>query len=340
METEIQAIRAEAEAFPLTTAAEAEEFHRKFTSKKGSVSALFDRFRELAGPEKAKAGKPLNELKQFATEKLQAFQAGLSSAPKSAAPEDLTLPADPHFTGSRHPLMITLNKILGIFTRIGFTIEDGPEVETGWHNFTALNMPEDHPARDMQDTFFISEDPEMVLRTHTSNVQIRVMERTKPPIRILAPGKVYRNETISARSHCFFHQVEGLVIEENVNFPDMIATLDYFAKQMFGGNTTIRLRPSYFPFTEISAEMDVSCMVCEGKGCQVCKHSGWVEVMGCGMMDPAVLQNCGIDPEKYSGYAFGMGIERMTLLLNRMPDLRIFSQNDARFLSQFERINL
>ena len=335
MEENIQSILADLSAYPVTTG-NVEEFKQRFSGKKGALTLLFDAFRELPGPEKAKFGKPINELKQLAAAKQAELLAAQEASQAVEGPSDLTLPGDPHFTGGRHPLSIIRNRITSIFEKIGFVIADGPEIEDDWHNFSALNMPEDHPARDMQDTFFFPEG--MLLRTHTSNVQIRVMENSKPPIRILAPGKVYRNETVSARAHAFFHQVEGLYIDKDVSFTDMIQVLDYFAKQMFGSHTQVRLRPSFFPFTEISAEMDITCMICSGKGCNVCKHSGWVEIMGCGMVDPAVLTNCGIDPEEYSGFAFGMGIERIAMLTYDVNDLRIFSQNDLRFLKQFETI--
>lgn len=340
MEEQIKQIRLDIESFLAEDQANPEEFKRKFTGKKGSINTLFESFRVLPGPEKAKYGKPLNELKTFGQEKFKSLQAKAEVKKDVSAPDDLTLPGDPGFVGSRHPLIITLNKILNIFRRVGFSIADGPEIEDDWHNFAALNMPENHPARDMQDTFFIQENPDIVLRTHTSNVQIRVMEQQKPPIRILAPGRVYRNETISARAHCFFHQIEGLYIDRDVSFPDMMQVLDYFAKQMFGPETKIKLRPSFFPFTEISAEMDVTCMICKGKGCNVCKHTGWVEVLGCGMVDPAVLENCNIDPSEYSGYAFGIGVERMAMMLYGINDLRIFSQNDIRLLDQFKKITV
>lgn len=335
MEENIQSILADLSAYPVTSG-NVEEFKQRFSGKKGALTLLFDAFRELPGPEKAKFGKPINELKQLAAAKQAELLAAQEASQAVEGPSDLTLPGDPHFTGGRHPLSIIRNRITSIFEKIGFVIADGPEIEDDWHNFSALNMPEDHPARDMQDTFFFPEG--MLLRTHTSNVQIRVMENSKPPIRILAPGKVFRNETVSARAHAFFHQVEGLYIDKDVSFTDMIQVLDYFAKQMFGSHTQVRLRPSFFPFTEISAEMDITCMICSGKGCNVCKHSGWVEILGCGMVDPAVLTNCGIDPEEYSGFAFGMGIERITMLTYDVNDLRIFSQNDLRFLKQFETI--
>lgn len=338
MEEDIRQLLAEVNDFPLSNREDAEEYKRRFTGRKGAIAGLFDSFRALPGPEKARFGKELNLLKQAAEGRLKDFLKELSAPKASAGPADKTLPGDPFFAGSRHPLSTMLNRMVSVFRKIGFTIADGPEIEDDWHNFSALNMPENHPARDMQDTFFIQTDPAVLLRTHTSNVQIRVMENQKPPIRILAPGRVYRNETISARAHCFFHQLEGLYVDKNVSFPDLVSVLDYFAKEMFGPETKVRLRPSFFPFTEISAEMDVSCMICKGKGCNVCKYTGWVEVLGCGMVDPAVLENCGIDPDVYSGYAFGMGVERMAMLTYDVNDLRIFSQNDTRFLEQFSKL--
>lgn len=340
MENKIKELLAEIQGYEISNAEQAENFRLKYLVRKGEVNALFNDFKALPGPEKAKVGKPLNELKNIAQDKLNNWKSNASAHISVDAPDDLTLPGDPYRMGSRHPLSITLNRIIRIFEKLNFRIADGPEIEDDWHNFTALNFPPDHPARDMQDTFFLSEDRNYALRTHTSNVQIRVMENQEPPIRILAPGRVYRNETVSARAHCFFHQVEGLYVDEHVSFPDMTQVLDYFAKQMFGAETKIKLRPSYFPFTEISAEMDVSCMICEGAGCAVCKHTGWVEIMGCGMVDPNVLENCKIDPDKYSGYAFGMGVERIAQLLFRVPDLRLYSQNDVRFLNQFKKITL
>jgi phenylalanyl-tRNA synthetase alpha chain len=334
MEDKIKAVYADLAAH---TGQDIEEFKRLFTGKNGVISQLFEDFKDIPGPEKGKFGKLLNELKNAATARFTELQAGATVKKSSAAPDDLTLPGDAHFIGSRHPLSIVQNRIVSIFEKIGFSIADGPEIEDDWHNFTALNMPEDHPARDMQDTFFLSEG--MLLRTHTSNVQIRVMKDQEPPIRILAPGKVFRNETVSARAGAFFHQVEGLYIDKDVSFTDMVQVLDYFAKQMFGSETKVKLRPSFFPFTEISAEMDVSCMICGGSGCNVCKHTGWVEILGCGMVDPVVLENCGIDPNVYSGYAFGMGIERIAMLSYGINDLRLFSQNDLRFLQQFQVLN-
>lgn len=339
MKEAIGKIKNEIDAYPVEAPEGIEDYKSRFTGKKGVINDLFESFKELPGPEKATYGKLLNELKNYALTKQEAIQETIASKKtRIDQPDDLTLPGDPHFIGSRHPLSITMNKILSIFEKIGFTVADGPEIEDEWHNFDALNIAQNHPARDMQDTFFVDEKG-YVLRTHTSNVQIRTMETQKPPIRILAPGRVYRNETISARAHCFFHQVEGLYVDEDVSFPDLMQVLDHFAKEMFGVESRIRLRPSYFPFTEISAEMDVTCAVCGGKGCNLCKYTGWVEIMGCGMVDPQVLINCGIDPDKYSGYAFGMGVERIAQLLYRVPDLRIYSQNDLRFLHQFQNLN-
>jgi phenylalanyl-tRNA synthetase alpha chain len=284
--------------------------------------------------QKKEFGQKLNELRAKAEEKVNALKEQLGgSSKKSDKQLDLSMPAEPFQLGARHPISLVKNDIINIFSRIGFTVADGPEIEDDWHNFSALNFPEDHPARDMQDTFFVSGD--MALRTHTSSIQVRVMETQKPPIRILAPGRVYRNEAVSARANCFFHQVEGLYIDKNVSFADLKQTLLYFAKEMFGENTNIRLRPSYFPFTEPSAEVDVSCNLCGGKGCNVCKHTGYLEILGCGMVDPNVLKNCGIDPEIYSGFAFGMGIERIAMLKYGVDDLRHFFDNDIRFLKQF-----
>lgn len=334
MDEKIQEIRT---AMAAHSGSDVDEFKRLYTGKNGAINALFADFKALPGPEKAIYGKVLNELKQEGQALQKALVESKKVNVKVDSPDDLTLPGEPHFDGSRHPLSIIQNRILSIFTKIGFTVATGPEIEDDWHNFTALNIAEDHPARDMQDTFFLEDGK--VLRTHTSNIQIRVMENNEPPIRILAPGKVFRNETVSARAHAFFHQVEGLYVDKKVSFPDMVQDLDYFGKQMFGSETKIKLRPSFFPFTEISAEIDVSCMICGGKGCTVCKYTGWVEIMGCGMVDPAVLENCGIDPTVYSGYAFGMGIERIAMLVYGVNDLRLFSQNDVRFLKQFESIN-
>lgn len=323
-----------------STKDEVEQFRLKYLSKKGVLADLFAEMKNIPADQRKAYGQQVNELKVKVEEKLQSFQSILEAAEDqtSGSPVDLTLPAAPLPLGSRHPITLIRNRILHIFSRIGFTVSDGPEIEDDWHNFTALNFPENHPARDMQDTFFIEMkggSDSIALRTHTSSVQVRVMETTQPPIRSLMPGRVYRNEAISARAHCFFHQVEGLYIDEGVTFADMKQTLLYFSREMFGAETQIRLRPSYFPFTEPSAEMDVTCEICKGKGCNVCKYTGWLEIMGCGMVDPNVLKNCGIDPEKYSGYAFGMGIERIAMLKYGVKDLRLFSENDVRFLRQF-----
>ncbi|MEO0895199.1 MAG: phenylalanine--tRNA ligase subunit alpha [Bacteroidota bacterium] len=336
----IKSLLGEIKDFQVKTEEELEAYRRKFTNKKGIINDLFSEFRGLPGDQKRDIGKPLNELKTIAQNRLQEFQQSLKAASRGAdRPHDLTLPGDPHIAGSRHPLSIVQNKIVSIFERLGYTIAEGPEIEDDFHNFTALNFPDNHPARDMQDTFFVNRNPDYLLRTHTSSVQVRVMENEEPPIRVLAPGRVYRNEAISARAHCFFHQVEGLVVDEGISFADMKQSLLYFVREIFGEDTNIQLRPSYFPFTEISAEMDVTCRICGGKGCNVCKHTGWVEIMGCGVVDPNVLANCNIDPDKYSGFAFGMGVERIAQLLYRVPDLRLYSQNDIRFLKQFNRIN-
>lgn len=323
---------------------EVEQFRLRFLSKKGILAELFAAMKSIPAEEKKQYGAQVNELKQAAEAKLASFQEMLEAAADQAAATDidLTLPAEPLTLGARHPILLIRERILQIFSRIGFTVADGPEIEDDWHNFTALNFPENHPARDMQDTFFIEQrggSDSIALRTHTSSVQVRVMESTKPPIRMLMPGRVYRNEAISARAHCFFHQVEGLYIDEGVSFADMKQTLLYFSREMFGADTEIRLRPSYFPFTEPSAEMDITCELCKGKGCNVCKYTGWLEIMGCGMVDPNVLQNCGIDPERYSGFAFGMGIERIAMLKYDVKDLRLFSENDLRFLRQFSAEN-
>ena len=330
--------------FSATNREEVEQFRLRFLSKKGILAELFAAMKSIPVEEKKQYGAQVNELKQAAEAKLASFQEMLEAAADQAAATDidLTLPAEPMTLGARHPISLIRERILQIFSRIGFTVADGPEIEDDWHNFTALNFPENHPARDMQDTFFIEQrggSDSIALRTHTSSVQVRVMESTKPPIRMLMPGRVYRNEAISARAHCFFHQVEGLYIDEGVSFADMKQTLLYFSREMFGADTEIRLRPSYFPFTEPSAEMDITCELCKGKGCNVCKYTGWLEIMGCGMVDPNVLQNCGIDPERYSGFAFGMGIERIAMLKYDVKDLRLFSENDLRFLRQFAAEN-
>jgi phenylalanyl-tRNA synthetase alpha chain len=337
MKDRIQQLLSEINAFKAQNKEELEQFRIKFLGKKGVMGDLFNEFKNVPGELRKEVGVMLNDLKNRAQETInnhkEAFDTDSSA---TQAIGDITLPVDLGQIGSRHPIAIVRNEIIDIFSRLGFTVAEGPEIEDDWHNFTALNFPLEHPARDMQDTFFIEKNPDIALRTHTSSVQVRIMENNKPPIRSIFPGRVYRNEAISARAHCFFHQVEGLYIDKNVSFADLKQTLLYFAKEMFSADTQIRLRPSYFPFTEPSAEMDISCNLCGGKGCSFCKHSGWVEILGCGMVDPAVLENCGIDPTVYSGFAFGMGIERITNLRFQVKDLRMFSENDQRFLSQFK----
>ena len=308
----------------------------KYLSKKGEISALFNDFRTVPNEQKKEIGQKLNELKNIATEKINALREAFASKDDISSDIDLTRSAAPYAEGSRHPLSLVKNEIIDIFSRLGFTIAEGPEVEDDWYVFSSLNFAADHPARDMQDTFFIQRNPDVLLRTHTSSVQSRVMEKTQPPIRIICPGRVYRNEAISYRAHCFFHQVEALYVDKNVTFADLKQTLLYFAKEMFGPETKIRLRPSYFPFTEPSAEMDISCNLCGGKGCNFCKHTGWVEILGCGMVDPNVLEACGIDSKQYTGFALGMGVERITNLKYQVKDLRMFSENDVRFLEEFE----
>ena len=308
----------------------------KYLSKKGEISALFNDFRTVPNEQKKEIGQKLNELKNIATEKINALREAFASKDDISSDIDLTRSAVPYAEGSRHPLSLVKNEIIDIFSRLGFTIAEGPEVEDDWYVFSSLNFAADHPARDMQDTFFIQRNPDVLLRTHTSSVQSRVMEKTQPPIRIICPGRVYRNEAISYRAHCFFHQVEVLYVDKNVTFADLKQTLLYFAKEMFGPETKIRLRPSYFPFTEPSAEMDISCNLCGGKGCNFCKHTGWVEILGCGMVDPNVLEACGIDSKQYTGFALGMGVERITNLKYQVKDLRMFSENDVRFLEEFE----
>jgi phenylalanyl-tRNA synthetase alpha chain len=339
MREKIKEIKKEIETFSAKSAQELEQFRIKYLSKKGKLSGLFDDFKSIANEERKEIGSLLNDLKNAAQEKINNLKQKFEDSQSAVSSDiDLTLPAEHIEIGSRHPLSITRAKIVEIFSRIGFTVSEGPEIEDDWHIFTALNFPEEHPARDMQDTFFIKKNPDIALRTHTSSVQVRTMETEKPPIRKLFPGRVYRNEAISARAHCFFHQVEGLYVDKDVSFADLRQVLLYFAKEMFGENTQIRLRPSYFPFTEPSAEMDISCFLCGGKGCAFCKHTGWVEILGCGMVDPSVLENCKIDSKVYSGYAFGMGIERITNLKYRVKDIRMFSENDVRFLRQFNSV--
>ncbi|MBK6344886.1 MAG: phenylalanine--tRNA ligase subunit alpha [Bacteroidales bacterium] len=337
MKDQINTYLAEIEIFTAKTKDELEQFRIKYSGKKGILNDLFAGFKNVAAEERREMGVLLNELKGRVQEKIDTLRESLEGEQTAAGPaRDLTLPVNFTDSGSRHPLMIIRNRMIEIFSRVGFTVAEGPEIEDDWHNFSALNFAPEHPARDMQDTFFIEKDPDIVLRTHTSSVQVRVMEKTKPPIRMIFPGRVYRNEAISARAHCFFHQVEGLYVDKNVSFADLRQTMLYFAKEMFSADTRIRLRPSYFPFTEPSAEMDISCNLCGGKGCGFCKYTGWVEILGCGMVNPNVLKNCGIDPDVYSGFAFGMGVERITNLVFNVKDLRMFSENDVRFLQQFE----
>ncbi len=329
---QIENIKKELDAFTSDVNDEIERFRINLLGKKGKITNLFLLFRDVHPSDKKEFGKQLNNLKASAQEKITTLKSQcIKSTTKTT--QDLTIPGQPLNIGSRHPITIIRDRIINIFSQIGFSVSKGPEIEDDWHNFSALNFPKEHPARDMQDTFFINKN--MSLRTHTSSVQVRVMEKTKPPIRTISPGRVYRNEAISSRAHCFFHQVEGLYIDENVSFADMKQTLLYFTRAMFGENTEIRLRPSYFPFTEPSAELDVSCSICKSKGCSVCKYSGWLEIMGCGMVDPKVLDNCGLDPKRFSGYAFGMGIERIAQLIYEVNDLRLYSENDFRFLKQF-----
>jgi len=314
----------------------AEAFRIKFLGTKGIVKNLMQEMKNVPSEKKKEAGLLLNDLKQTAELKYETLkQQSTSNNQQSNMNVDYTLPGDEINIGTRHPLSLVRNRIVSIFNRLGFTLAEGPEIEDDWHNFTSMNMPENHPARDMQDTFYVHQNPDWLLRTHTSSVQARVMEKQKPPIRIICPGRVYRNETISARAHCFFHQVEGLYVDENVSFADLKQTLYFFVQEMFGKDVRIRFRPSYFPFTEPSAEMDISCLICGGSGCNVCKHTGWVEILGSGMVHPNVLKNFDIDPEVYTGFAFGMGIERICQLKYRVNDLRLYSQNDVRFLKQF-----
>lgn len=314
---------------------EAESFRLRYLSKKGIISDLFTDFRTLPPDQKKLLGQRINELKKIAQGKIDSFLSSTGSSSSDKNEMDMTRPGEPRPLGSRHPVSIVRKEIIDIFSRVGFVISEGPEIEDDWHVFSALNFPHDHPARDMQDTFFIRMNPDILLRTHTSSVQVRVMEKRQPPIRTISPGRVFRNEAISARAHCIFHQVEGLYIDENVSFADLRQVLFYFSREMFGKETQIRLRPSFFPFTEPSAELDISCSICGGEGCNVCKYTGWVEIMGCGMVDPNVLDNCNIDSVKYTGYAFGMGVERIAMLKYQINDLRLFFENDKRFLDQF-----
>ncbi len=327
----------EVEKFESKSKQEIEAFRIRVLGSKGELKKLFSEFKNVASEEKREFGAILNQLKQKAQDRINELKDKADSGSSSEKENiDLSRPTHLHELGSRHPISVIKNEIIEIFNRIGYQISEGPEIEDDWHNFSALNFPPEHPARDMQDTFFVEKDPDIALRTHTSSVQVRVMENSEPPIRTISPGRVYRNEAISARAHCFFHQVEGLYIDKGVSFADLKQTLLYFAREMFGEKTEIRLRPSYFPFTEPSAEMDVSCTICSGKGCNVCKYTGYLEILGCGMVDPNVLDNCGIDSKEYSGFAFGMGVERIAQLKYNVNDLRLYSENDKAFLDQFK----
>jgi len=332
----IEQLKKEIEAMVAQSVEETEQLRIKYLSKKGEISQLFAEFRNVPAEQKRDVGQAINTLRDFAQERLDILRNGLQEQKDSSAGVDLTLPGESMKLGTRHPLSIVRNEILDIFKRLGFVVSEGPEIEDDWHVFSALNFPEEHPARDMQDTFFIQKDPDILLRTHTSSVQVHDMEVMNPPIRTVTPGRVFRNEAISARAHCMFHQIEGLYIDENVSFADLKQTLLYFAQELFGEGTQIRMRPSYFPFTEPSAEMDVSCSICGGEGCNVCKYTGWLEILGCGMVDPNVLESSGIDSRKYTGFAFGMGIERIAMLKYGINDLRLYFENDVRFLNQFK----
>ena len=335
MRGKIDQIIKDIQSLSLKTRDDAESFRLRYLSKKGIIADLFTDFRTVPPDQKKLLGQRINELKKTAQEKIDSFLSSTDIPSSDKYEMDLTRPGEPRPPGSRHPVSIVRKEIIDIFSRVGFVISEGPEIEDDWHVFSALNFPHDHPARDMQDTFFIRMNPDILLRTHTSSVQVRVMEKQQPPIRTISPGRVFRNEAISARAHCIFHQVEGLYIDENVSFADLRQVLFYFSREMFGKETQIRLRPSFFPFTEPSAELDISCSICGGKGCNVCKYTGWVEIMGCGMVDPNVLDNCNIDSVKYTGYAFGMGVERIAMLKYQINDLRLFFENDKRFLDQF-----
>lgn len=336
----IEKIKGQIENFSIENIEQLEQFRLQFLSKKSELQTLLGEIKNIPPEERKAFGQQVNELKNSAQQYYESGKERLESGiTYRESGSDLTRPAVTVKPGSLHPVSVVMDEVCSIFEKIGFEIVDGPEIEDDWHVFTALNFPEEHPARDMQDTFFIELKPDVLLRTHTSSIQVRAMETETPPIRVICPGRVYRNEAITARSHCMFHQVEALYIAENVSFADMMQTLLFFAREMFGQETRIRLRPSFFPFTEPSAEMDISCQICGGKGCPICKHSGWVEILGCGIVDPNVLENCGIDPEKYSGYAIGIGIERMTMLKYKINDIRLLFENDIRFLQQFEALS-
>ena len=327
------------EAFKPQAAAEVEEFRVRMLGRKGEMNDVFEEFKKVAPELKKELGQKINALKTRINDKIAEMKSALENTePDSDAAIDMTRPGSNDPIGSRHPISLVRNEIVDIFARLGYTVAEGPEIEDDWHVFSALNFPPEHPARDMQDTFFIRKNPDILLRTHTSSIQVRTMERQKPPILVVCPGRVFRNEAISYRAHCIFHQVEGLYIDENVSFADLKQSILYFAKEMFGEKAQIRMRPSYFPFTEPSAEVDVSCNLCGGKGCNVCKHTGWLEIMGCGMVDPNVLEASGIDPQRYSGFAFGMGVERIAMLKYGVKDLRLYFENDARFLRQFDSV--
>ncbi len=324
--------------FSPRTAADVEEFRIRILGKKGELNALMEEFKSVAPELKRELGQQLNKLKSAALERINALreEAQAAAADSAATLDDPTRPGTPAALGTRHPISLVRNQIVEVFARLGYTVAEGPEIEDDWHVFSALNFPPEHPARDMQDTFFIEKNPDVLLRTHTSSIQVRTMTQQKPPIRVICPGRVFRNEAISYRAHCIFHQIEGLYVDEGVTFADLKQSLLYFAREVFGETARIRMRPSYFPFTEPSAEVDVSCNLCGGKGCNVCKGTGWLEIMGCGMVDPNVLESCGIDSKKYSGFAFGMGIERIAMLKYGVKDLRLYFENDVRFLRQFE----
>ncbi len=333
---QLETYKQEIAAFDATVPDAAEAFRIKYLGTKGLVKSIMGLMKDVPAEQKKEAGQLLNEFKLFVEARHEALKETTADAQQAGGSTiDWSLPGEPTPVGTRHPLSMVRNRIVSIFQRLGFAVAEGPEIEDDWHNFGAMNLPEDHPARDMQDTFYINQNPAWLLRTHTSSVQARVMETQKPPIRVICPGRVYRNETISARAHCFFHQVEGLYVDENVSFADLKQTLYFFVQEMFGKDVKVRFRPSYFPFTEPSAEMDISCLICGGDGCNVCKHTGWVEILGSGMVHPKVLENFGIDSNKYTGFAFGMGVERICQLKYRVNDLRLYSQNDVRFLKQF-----
>ena len=333
----IDKIKTELEQFGISSMENLEQFRLKFLAKKSELQELLSEIKNVAPEERKSFGQQVNELKQKAQQLYEDAKTKMEMQSVSTGSQmDVTRPSTAISVGSMHPISIMMNEVCEIFEKIGFSTVSGPDVEDDWHVFTALNFPEEHPARDMQDTFFVELHPDILLRTHTSSLQVRTMEKQQPPIRVICPGRVFRNEAITSRAHCIFHQVEGLYVAENVSFAEMKQTLLYFAQQMFGNETKIRLRPSYFPFTEPSAEMDISCNICGGSGCALCKHTGWVEILGCGMVDPSVLENCGIDSKKYTGYAFGLGIERMTMLKYRTNDIRLYFENDVRFLRQFK----